>query len=264
MSTDPNRERSMNLLSSQRSESDEPPAPPTRLWATVLADLRQRLAAGEFAERFPTDRELVKHYGVSRHTVREAVRQLDGVERRPRLGGRLREFDSAVAGLTATLRSLGARLEYRCVKAARRASDPVAAALGISAGRQMDVEESALLVDGEPVVVGEWWIHPDEPPFVPQLEAFLGLTAPVGSIALASTETLPAVAPPEVCAALCLAPGSAVFRVDSVVVADQQRVALARAWIRPDRYQCIARFAPAAPTSQQLTVAPPTPTTGAS
>lgn len=46
------------------------------LWAQVLADLRTRLDAGEFAERFPGDHELVAHYGVSRHTVREAVRRL--------------------------------------------------------------------------------------------------------------------------------------------------------------------------------------------
>lgn len=48
------------------------------LWAQVLADLRKRLTAGEFAERFPADSELVDQYKVSRHTVREAVRRLQG------------------------------------------------------------------------------------------------------------------------------------------------------------------------------------------
>lgn len=45
-------------------------------WRQVLEDLEQRLATGEISERFPTDRELVDQYGVSRHTVREAVRHL--------------------------------------------------------------------------------------------------------------------------------------------------------------------------------------------
>ena len=45
-------------------------------WRQVLEDLERRLADGEIADRFPTDRELVEHYGVSRHTVREAVRHL--------------------------------------------------------------------------------------------------------------------------------------------------------------------------------------------
>ena len=45
-------------------------------WRQVLEDLERRLSAGDIADRFPTDRELVEHYGVSRHTVREAVRHL--------------------------------------------------------------------------------------------------------------------------------------------------------------------------------------------
>ncbi|HSK25095.1 MAG TPA: GntR family transcriptional regulator [Egicoccus sp.] len=46
------------------------------LWQQVLDDLERRLASGEIVDRFPTDRELCEHYGVSRHTVREAVRRL--------------------------------------------------------------------------------------------------------------------------------------------------------------------------------------------
>ena len=60
-----------------------PPSPasidrksPMPLWAQVLDDLRRRLTAGEFAESFPADRELIATYGVSRHTAREAVRRL--------------------------------------------------------------------------------------------------------------------------------------------------------------------------------------------
>ena len=58
----------------------------TPLWSRVLADLRVRMARGEFAEAFPTDRQLVARYGVSRHTVREAVRRLkdEGVVARER------------------------------------------------------------------------------------------------------------------------------------------------------------------------------------
>lgn len=46
------------------------------LWQQVLDDIKRRLASGEIRDRFPTDRELVETYGVSRHTVREAVRRL--------------------------------------------------------------------------------------------------------------------------------------------------------------------------------------------
>jgi GntR family transcriptional regulator len=46
------------------------------LWQQVLTDLEQRIASGDIVDRFPTDRELTEHYGVSRHTAREAVRRL--------------------------------------------------------------------------------------------------------------------------------------------------------------------------------------------
>ncbi len=45
-------------------------------WRRVLHDLEARIASGELTDRFPTDRELVERYQVSRHTVREAVRRL--------------------------------------------------------------------------------------------------------------------------------------------------------------------------------------------
>ena len=47
------------------------------LWMQLLADLRRRLGAGEFATAFPGELALVAEYRVSRHTVREAVRRLD-------------------------------------------------------------------------------------------------------------------------------------------------------------------------------------------
>ena len=54
---------------------------PLPLWAQLLEDLKSRIAAGEFVDRFPTDKEMIEQYKVSRQTVREAVRRLeqDGV-----------------------------------------------------------------------------------------------------------------------------------------------------------------------------------------
>ena len=46
------------------------------LWEQLLADLRHRLDRDEFADAFPGELALVAEYGVSRHTVREAVRRL--------------------------------------------------------------------------------------------------------------------------------------------------------------------------------------------
>jgi len=59
---------------------------PLPLWAQIADDLRARLRAGDFEEHFPTDDELTRSYGVSRHTAREAVRKLseEGLLRRQR------------------------------------------------------------------------------------------------------------------------------------------------------------------------------------
>ena len=46
------------------------------LWEQLLADLRRRLARGDFAQAFPGELDLVEQYGVSRHTVRAALRDL--------------------------------------------------------------------------------------------------------------------------------------------------------------------------------------------
>src|SRR5499427_4290699 len=49
---------------------------PLPLWAQLRADLRRRLDAGAFDEEFPGELALVEEYGVSRHTVRSALRDL--------------------------------------------------------------------------------------------------------------------------------------------------------------------------------------------
>jgi GntR family transcriptional regulator len=66
---------------------------PLPLWAQLLTILRERLAAGDFGDGFPTDEQLTEVYGVSRHTVREAVRRLQAeglVDRRRGVGSFVR------------------------------------------------------------------------------------------------------------------------------------------------------------------------------
>src|ERR687891_584603 len=96
---------------------------PLPLWAQLESDLRRRLSAGAFADRFPTDRDLVETYDVSRNTVREAVDRLCGeglLERRrdgrglgahsPGRAGRYRAQTPRAAGG-------GGRVRHRAVRA---------------------------------------------------------------------------------------------------------------------------------------------------
>lgn len=77
---------------------------PMPLWAQLEEELHRRLERGEFDERFPTDHELVEQYGVSRHTVREAIRHLNraGILRRERGRGTVvdrSEFEQPLGAL---------------------------------------------------------------------------------------------------------------------------------------------------------------------
>lgn len=49
---------------------------PLPLWAQVSQDLRRRIGAGEFDGGLPGEHDLTDQYGVSRHTIREALRVL--------------------------------------------------------------------------------------------------------------------------------------------------------------------------------------------
>ncbi|MGA1656053.1 MAG: GntR family transcriptional regulator [Ilumatobacteraceae bacterium] len=67
------RDVARKTKSSRRTTRRDSKSP---LWEQVLTDLRRRMSRGEFTSGFPTDRELMKRYKVSRHTAREAVRHL--------------------------------------------------------------------------------------------------------------------------------------------------------------------------------------------
>lgn len=140
---------------------------PLPLWAQVLADLRVRLAAGEFAQRFPTDNELVAHYGVSRQTVREAVRRLSdaGVVERERgrgtrvrafeqLGGRIESFYEQIERQGASQRSV--------VRAGGVVTDPVVAArLERPPDAPLVHIERLRLADEEPLALDRAWLPED-------------------------------------------------------------------------------------------------------
>ena len=139
------------------------------LWQQVLDDLDRRLAAGEFHERFPTDRELVEHYEVSRHTVREAVRHLKarGVIQRQRGRGSVVR-DQTLAQPMGTLYSL-----FRAVEEAGMTQGSEVLSLGPAsdqrAADRFDVDPDDDLVrleriryaDDEPIALDTVWLPGD-------------------------------------------------------------------------------------------------------
>jgi GntR family transcriptional regulator len=136
------------------------------LWAQVLADLRRRLARGEFGSRFPGDEELRAAYGVSRHTVREAVRRLQAegvVERGRGRGTFVREpmIEQPLGAFYSLFRSVEAQgfVQRSVVRHLEERRDGQAAkVLGCAPGEPLVYLERLRLADGEPIVLDCSWL----------------------------------------------------------------------------------------------------------
>lgn len=138
-------------------------------WRQVLEDLEQRLADGEIADRFPTDRELVEHYGVSRHTVREAVRHLRarGIIDRERGRGstvRVPEFATPSGALYSLFREVESQgiPQTSTVLAQDTRPDARAADLfDLPAGTPLFHLERIRYAGDQPLAVDTVWLPPD-------------------------------------------------------------------------------------------------------
>jgi GntR family transcriptional regulator len=136
------------------------------LWQQLLSDLRTRLADGEFTSAFPGELELVEQYGVSRHTVREALRHLRGEGvvtaargRRPRLApAEVEQPLGALASLFAAVEARG--LEQRSVVRALdvRADGVVAVRLGLEESTPLVYLERLRLAGDEPLALDRVWL----------------------------------------------------------------------------------------------------------
>jgi GntR family transcriptional regulator len=135
------------------------------LWAQVLEDLRKRISAGEFAHRFPGDRELVAHYGVSRHTAREAVRHLQTeglLERRRGQGSFVTEpaIDQPVGTLYSLFRSIEEHgiVQESVVRFLELRHDEVAAEMLECPGQPLVYLERIRLGNGKPIALDCAWL----------------------------------------------------------------------------------------------------------
>lgn len=139
---------------------------PLPLWAQLLEDLRHRLQAGEFTNRFPTDSELVAAYGVSRQTVRDAVRRLqsEGLLDRERGRGtfvRKAAVEQPMGALYSLFRSIEDQgFEQRSVvRKLEECTDPDAAAmLEQPDGAPLVYLERLRLVNGTPFALDGSWL----------------------------------------------------------------------------------------------------------
>lgn len=138
------------------------------LWQQLYDDLVRRIEGGEFPDRFPGEIELVDDYGISRHTVREALGRLrrDGVIQSSRgrssvvAPGVIAQDMGAMYSLFHELESRGMeqRSEVRVVD--RRPDSVVADRLGIAGGPDLIYIERLRYADELPIAWDCVWLDP--------------------------------------------------------------------------------------------------------
>lgn len=143
--------------------------PGSPLWSQLLADLRTRLAGGEFSDAFPGELALTAEYAVSRHTVREALRHLraEGTVtaergRRPRLAPvELEQPLGALSSLFSAVESAG--LEQRSVVRALdvRRDGVIATRMLLEESTPLVYLERVRLAGQEPLALDRVWLPAD-------------------------------------------------------------------------------------------------------
>lgn len=136
------------------------------LWAQLEADLRVRLEAGEFNDRFPTDLQLTQLYEVSRHTVREAIRHLNktGLLKRERGRGtvvNVAEFEQSLGTLYSLFQSVestGVEQTSEMLRCEVVVDVAAASHLELDEDAELILIERLRLAGGVPLAVDRAWL----------------------------------------------------------------------------------------------------------
>jgi GntR family transcriptional regulator len=230
---------------------------PVPLWAQLHDDLRRRSGAGEFAEAFPAEMDLVDQYDVSRNTVREAMRRLrsDGVViasrgRRPRLADETEIVQplGALYSLFASVEASG--LEQRSVVRALEVRTDADAAhhLGRASSRPLLYLERLRLAGGEPLALDRVWVPADLGASLLDVDfAHTGLydelLSRAGVAMTGGREQIRAVVPAEDDRDLLGLPGGvAALAIDRLGWAKGEPVEWRRTLVRGDRFSVVAEL----------------------
>ncbi|MFI2205152.1 GntR family transcriptional regulator [Streptomyces sp. NPDC020192] len=229
----------------------------TPLWRHVRDDLRTRLEQGEFTDSFPGENELTARYGVSRHTVREALRELREAGlvtaakgRRPRPVGEavIEQPVGALYSLFASVEAAG--LEQRSIVRTLdiRADAHVAVRLGLEESTPLLYLERIRLADGEPLAHDKVWLPASDARAL--LDADFGHTALYDELAdrcglrlVGGEERIKAVVPTAAEQRLLDLPeGVAAFSVERLGRTHGRPVEWRTTLVRGDRFSVVAQF----------------------
>lgn len=230
---------------------------PQPLWSQLLDDLRLRLDGGEFTDTFPGEHALVEEYGVSRHTVREALRRLraDGVVtssrgRTSRVSGpaEIEQPLGTLYSLFASVESTG-RSQRSVVRALEVAADAVVAErLGLEGSTPLLYLERLRLAGEEPLALDRVWLPAEMAE--PLLRADFTATALYTELAercgvrlTGGTEHIRAVVPTAAERELLGVPGDvAAFAIERTGYVGDRPVEWRHTLVRGDRFAVNAEF----------------------
>ena len=230
---------------------------PLPLWAQLRDDLARRVAMGEFAEAFPSEMALVEAYGVSRNTVRDALRRLraDGMVvagrgRRPRLGDQveIQQPLGALYSLFASVESAGLE-PTSVVRSLSVTTDPkVAERLECPGNTALVHLERLRLANGDPLALDRVWFPAQIA--APLLDAdftrvgfYDELASRTGIRLTGGRERLRAAMPSRQDRALLELPSRvAAFAIERLGFVRDRPVELRHTVVRGDRFSVVAEF----------------------
>ncbi|MHA7295129.1 GntR family transcriptional regulator [Arthrobacter sp. HLT1-21] len=140
----------------------------TPLWKTVSADLLSEVRGGAFDQGFPGELALAEKYGVSRGTIRAALRPLRDAGhvtahpgRKPKVVAGMSTAFGPIYSVLASIRESG--MSHRSVVLEQHiVNEPeVAARLSLGPDAELFHLSRVRLADGEPIVLDQVWLPAD-------------------------------------------------------------------------------------------------------
>ncbi len=233
------------------------------LWAQIEADLRARIGASEFDSQFPTESELTEAYGVSRQTVREALRRLAAAGLLDRQRGRGTALTAAALleqpigrfySLAQTISAQGIAERSELILREFGQNAEAAGRLGLAAETELLHFRRVRLAGAEPLALDDCWLAGEAGRLVAErlfeqgsLYAFL--VEANGPRVSGAEERIRAALPDQPTQSQLRIPrGVAVLVVERVTFAGEHAFEWRTSTVRGDRFVLSAHWSAASPT----------------